>query len=363
MAGNITVPLTFVKRRTEAFSSQADRLFRGTIKTSIIGPMSALSQTALGPTRFARPVVVVSKCLCGARCRWDGDTLTYPFVHALKDYARIIPVCPEMEIGLGVPRNRIILVRRGRRGGLYQPTTGRELAQQMIRFAQHFLASLDCADGFILKHKSPSCGPRGVKRYESADPDARFERRGTGLFAAEVLRQFPHSAIQDEERLGDLRIREHWLTRLFTLAAWRAVRKSRYTTRLVRFHAYQQLLLNACNQRVTREMADVTRAAGRKPGHCAAIEQYEPLLFHILQKPARRTSLVKPFETALEYYSRFIHANERRRFAAQLRQFRDGDIPLHQVRKTVQVWAVRYDKSFVRQHSIFRPYPGPLAEI
>jgi len=324
--------------------------------------MSALSQSALGPTRFARPAVVVSKCLCGGRCRWDGDTLTYPFVHALKEHARIIPVCPEMEIGLGVPRDRIILARHGRGVDLYQPATGRRLGQDMNRFAHRSLTSQKGVDGFILKHKSPSCGLRRVKLYESANPDARFVRRGTGLFAAQVLRQCPHTAIGDEDRLGDPRIREHWLTRLFTLAAWRGVRKRGHTASLVRFHAYHQLLLTGYNRSVAREMAGLAHTSGHTSGHCAAIEQYEQLLFRILQKPARRSSLVKPFEGALEYYSPYIRPNERQRFLRQLKQCRDGDLPLHQVRKTVQIWAVRYDKMFIRQHSIFRPYPGPLAE-
>jgi len=312
-------------------------------------------------SKFTRPNVVVSKCLCGAPCRWDGDRLDYPFVRVLRKYARIITVCPEMEIGLGVPRDRIDLVKRENGVALYQALTGRQLAQKMNRFSRQFLSDHIDVDGFILKHKSPSCGLRRVKLYESAAPDARFTRTGTGLFAATVLEHCSHLAITDEEQLERDRTREHWLTKLFTLAAFRAVRKSHSFTRLKAFHTQHWLLLEAHHQRHTYQLDRMLAQHGAGTDTCATIEQYESALRRILATPPRRASAVKPFEAALDHYAHYLSAKDIRRFERQLERYRSGELRLSDLRKIVQIWAVRYDKRFTRQDAVFRPYPGPLA--
>jgi len=232
----------------------------------------------------------------------------------------------------------------------------------MNSFAQAFLSSHADMDGFILKHKSPSCGLRGVKLYESTRPDASFERRGTGLFAAQVLERFPHSAIEDDERLEDHRIREQWLTRLFALAAFRIVRKSHSLNRLRAFHLYYRSLLNAHNQRFTREVDRIYQEIRTATNYCAEIEQYEAILHRILSKPPRRSSAIRPFELARRHYSKSLNADEKKRFRQQLRRYRDGRIPLSDIRNTVQIWAVRYDKAYTRQSAVFRPYPSMLAD-
>jgi uncharacterized protein YbbK (DUF523 family)/uncharacterized protein YbgA (DUF1722 family) len=328
-------------------------------------------------TRFPRPIVVVSRCLCGARCRWDGDSSPSDFVKELRQYARIVPVCPELEIGLGVPRDRIVLLRRRQGVELYQPTTRRRLAQKMNSFTRRLLTQCGEVDGFILKHKSTSCGLRGVKLYASAAPDAAFVRKGVGMFAAETIRLQPHAVFGDEERLADPNRREQFLTRLFTLAAFHAAIKRGRITSLRRFHEHHRLALGVCNRRLTDEMdrlvsctppngwdSEKTKKTHPLSGvQKQAFDQYETLLFQILQKPPRRISTIKPFELSLEHYAPFLGSSERSRFRRQMKAYFAGDLTLAELRKTVQVWAVRYDKNFIRRHSFFRPYPGPLAEV
>ena len=310
-------------------------------------------------SKFIRPNVIISKCLCGARCRWDRDLLDYPFVRTLRKYARIIPVCPEIEIGLGVPRDRIILVQRDNSIALYQSSTKRHLAQKMNRFSRQFLSDHTDVDGFILKHKSPSCGTRGVKLFESIAPDARFTRTGTGLFAATVLERCSHLAITDEDQLE--RNREHWLTRLFTLATFRSVRKSHSFKRLRAFHTQHSLLLQTYHKRLTKDLDQtLTQSGADTDNTCAVIEQYENVLSRILATSPRRTSMIKPFESALEHYTQYLNTRDIKRFEHQLDNYRAGKLPLSELRKTVQIWAVRYDKRFTRQDAVFRPYPGPL---
>ena len=168
---------------------------------------------------FAVPIVVVSKCLGFAACRYDGDVVRDGFVQRLGTYCRLLPVCPEVEIGLGTPRPPIRIVDRGTRR-LIQPSSGRDLTALMEGFADEFLESLDAVDGFILKSSSPSGGIGDTKIFPDVETEAHTAL-GDGVFAAAVKARHAGAAIEDEARLADLDIRRRFLTLLFARAARR----------------------------------------------------------------------------------------------------------------------------------------------
>ncbi|MBU0983366.1 MAG: DUF523 and DUF1722 domain-containing protein, partial [candidate division Zixibacteria bacterium] len=192
--------------------------------------------THLAPTRFVKPVVILSRCLGKDVCRYDGQPLGNEFVRELKRWVKLIPVCPEMEIGLGLPRDKIILVQSSGGLTLHQPATGRKLTRAMTAFTRQFLGSVGDIDGCVLKSKSPSCGLMSTNVF--ADPSGEGEPVGTasGLFASGVAAQFGALPIADEQQLADLRFRERWLVRLFTLADFRALGLRPSRKRLVAFH-------------------------------------------------------------------------------------------------------------------------------
>jgi len=107
---------------------------------------------------MTRPVVVVSSCLGKEACRYNGAALDDPFVASLADHVTLRPVCPELEVGLGVPRDPVRLVARGADVAMVQPKTGLDLTEAMRSFSASFLDGLGSVDGFVLKGRSPSCG-------------------------------------------------------------------------------------------------------------------------------------------------------------------------------------------------------------
>src|SRR5687768_3485517 len=121
---------------------------------------------------FARPRLVVSRCLDLDACRYNAAVIHTPLVRRLEAVVDLVPVCPEVEVGLGVPRAPIRLVRRGGATALLQPTTGRDLSLEMAAFAERFLAGLPEVEGFLLKARSPSCGVHGVKVFSDAATEA-----------------------------------------------------------------------------------------------------------------------------------------------------------------------------------------------
>ena len=211
----------------------------------------------MSPERFEKPKVVVSRCLGFEACRYNGEMLTNRFVHRLEKHVEVVTVCPEMEIGLGVPRDPIRIVGAGDDRRLLQPSTGRDLTEAMLGFARSFCGTHRQVDGFILKARSPSCAVTDGRTHASREGSEHLGM-GPGLFAGMILERFPHAAVLDEGRLTNGRIREHFLTRIFTFAAYRELRRRPTLPGLVRFHSERKPLYMALNQTRLRTMEGIT---------------------------------------------------------------------------------------------------------
>ena len=136
---------------------------------------------------------------------------------SLRPYADIITVCPEMEIGMGVPRDPVRIVSKEGGPVLVQLNTGKDITAEMKGFSSRYMDILNDVDGFILKDRSPSCGIGNVKVYQ----DTRSERpigETDGFFAAEILRSFKDRPIETDSSLSDRIIRERFIDRIYVLA-------------------------------------------------------------------------------------------------------------------------------------------------
>ena len=168
----------------------------------------------------SKPKVVVSRCLGFAICRWNGAAIENRIIEDLRKLVEFITVCPECEIGLGVPREPILMVKKNTGLRLVQPATGIDLTDKMRSFSHHYLDSLGSVDGFILKRKSPSCGLSKVPIYAGPDDEQALDN-GPGLFAQAVIKHFPETLLVDESQLEDSSLREKWLTAVFNRARQR----------------------------------------------------------------------------------------------------------------------------------------------
>jgi uncharacterized protein YbbK (DUF523 family) len=170
--------------------------------------------------------VGISSCLLGDRVRWDGGhKLDALVTRALSRVATLVPVCPEVELGMGVPRPPIRLERR--RGGirLVDPGHGLDHTDGMRAWAERRVRELEALDlsGYVLKSRSPSCGMERVEVWSSA---GRLVRRdGVGLFAEELLRRVPLLPVAEEARLGDARARAEFVERVLAYRRMRSARR------------------------------------------------------------------------------------------------------------------------------------------
>jgi len=310
---------------------------------------------------FPKPVVVVSKCLEFAACRYDGLRISDEFVRTLKEFVKFRKVCPEVEIGLGIPRDPIWVVQSRDVPKLMQPASGKDFTTRMNRFTKKYLNDLDGVDGFILKSSSPSCGIKDVKVFAAIDSKRPLGKRA-GFFGQSVMDHFPHVAIEDEGRLTNFRIREHFLTKLFTLATFRKVKKSKSMAELVMFQATNKLLFTAYNQKEMRLMGKVV-ANHERLKFDKAVARYESHLHRLLDTTARYTSHINVLMYASGYFSKKLSAAEKKYFLEALDDYRDAKIPLSAVLTIVKSWIARFGQAYLASQTNFEPYPLGLVEI
>ncbi len=307
---------------------------------------------------FAKPVVVVSKCLEFEACRYNGERISSSFIERLEPHVRFRPVCPEVEIGLGTPRDPIRIHLQRERKVLYQPSTRKHLTQDMNAFAEKFLGSLEEVDGFILKAKSPSCAIDDAKIFPTA-ASANHTALGAGLFAGAVLEAFGSRAFADEAGLNELSVRTAFLTKIFALASFREARESGRAARLVRYHAENKLLFMAYDQSTMREMGRIT-ANHEKHEFSEAAARYEDALSRLLARPPGQASWVNALTHAMGHLSEKISREEKKRFLDALEEYREGRILLDRPLDMLRKWSECFGSEYLEGQTIFEPFPRVL---
>lgn len=309
---------------------------------------------------FPTPVVVVSRCLGFDPCRYNGEGIPDDFVNKLSSYVKFVTVCPEVQIGLGVPRNPIHLEVIGGSTRLIQPATEKDVTLEMTSFADSFLSSLKDVDGFILKSRSPSCGLRDVKlRRENGGPTVG---RGAGLFGGAVLNKFPNSAIEDEARLSNRRIREDFLSRLFLWARFRRVKKSGTLRDLIRFHAAHKLMLMAYHPNELSLLGNIVANRGKKTPSDILVD-YESRLGKALSAPPSLGRHVNVLMHAFGYISDELKPAERKHFLGSLEEYRRRRLPLSALLSIFQSWLARFEPAYLQDQAYFSPFPAGLADL
>jgi uncharacterized protein YbgA (DUF1722 family)/uncharacterized protein YbbK (DUF523 family) len=309
-------------------------------------------------TPFAKPKVVISKCLGFEACRFNGEILQDKFVSKLEDHVDFVPVCPEVEIGLGTPRPAVRLVSSAQGVRMIQPSTEADLSDSMREFSARFLDSLPHVDGFILTHRSPSCGIGDAKYYAGPQKGAALGKT-SGLFADAVIKRFPYVAIEDDARLSNLRIREHFLTRIFAFARLRELRRSESTQTLVRFHSAHKFLLMAHSEQRLRALGRIVANASKQSSQ-HVLESYAKVFEEALQPLSRVTSQVNVLMHIFGFFKKGLSGREKRHFLEVLSTYRQGRAPLQSVTSVLWSWALRFDSDYLQEQVFFRPFPDSL---
>ena len=310
---------------------------------------------------FVKPRVVVSKCLEFDHCRYNGDMISSLIVAKLKEYVDFLPVCAEVEIGLGIPRSPVRIILEKGEHRLIQPTSGKDVTEDMKAFCADFLDSLGDVDGFILKFRSPSCGLKDVKVYPSVSKSGTIGKT-SGYFGEGVLKRYPFLPIEDEGRLRNGRVKEHFLTKLFIFAAFRKVKSEGDIKDLIRFHTENKYLLMAYSQAELRKLGAVV-ANKEKKTFKELISDYEGPFYSAFTKPPRYTSSINVLMHAFGHFSENISKGEKALFFDWIQKYMERRISLCPAINTIRSWIVRFEDQYLMYQTFFEPYPEGLLEV
>ncbi|MBD3172502.1 DUF1722 domain-containing protein [Candidatus Bathyarchaeota archaeon] len=307
---------------------------------------------------YPRPRVVISKCIEFEPVRYNGQMIRNDFVKQLLNHVEAFPVCPETGIGLGVPRDTLRLVKKDDGVHLIQPKTGNDYTETMTKFSDRFLDTLDDVDGFILRTGSPSSGLTRVKVYAEAGRSP-VVGRSSGIFASRVKERFGHLALDEDMRLNNGVIKDHYLRKLFILADYRETLTENSIEKLKDFHLRNELQLNIYNIQNQIEMAQLLM----KDNLEQILPEYKEYLYDSLSKAPDCLSYAKTLEKSLEYFETTLNMDEIDFFIHQLELYRDGVIPLIVPVDIIRSWIARTGQEYLSQQTFYNPYPEELMDL
>ncbi len=270
----------------------------------------------------------ISACLLGQPVRYDGGHKRDAFLtESLARFVTFVPVCPEVEIGLGTPRESLRLERAPRGMRLVEPRTGRDHTSAMRAYAEarvRALARLDLS-GYVLKERSPSCGMEGVRTYDARGVPAAS---GRGLFAEALLARCPLLPVEEEGRLRDPWRRASFLERVFAYRRLRRLFAPRWRLGdLARFHAAAQTQVAAHDARACERLGRLVAHARSLPRAVVA-RRYAEAHLAALAKPATRARHARVLRGIAGRLEETLAPREREELAEAIDAFHRGDAPL-----------------------------------
>lgn len=301
----------------------------------------------------------VSSCLLGEEVRFNGGHKRSRYItDVLSEYFEYVPLCPELAIGLGVPRPPIRLVGKPeapRAVGTDDPS--RDVTADLDTYGRRIGASHTFLSGFILKAKSPSCGMERVKVY---DRHGMPSNSGRGIFASALMASQPLLPVEEEGRLNDTGLRNSFLERVFVFHRWQLLTETGLKPKeLVAFHTDNKFLLMAHDQESTRRLGRLVAEAGKLPMEELA-QRYIEGVMETLRRPARRPGQVNVLQHISGFLSDHLEAGDRDELSDAIHAYRLGDVPILVPLTLIRHHLRRLPQDYLERQRFLERRPAPL---
>ncbi|MDZ8117581.1 YbgA family protein [Pontiella agarivorans] len=302
----------------------------------------------------------ISSCLLGAKVRFDGQHKQDSYITGtLSHWFEFVPVCPEVELGLGIPRETIRLEGDPENPRLVKTKSGEDLTDSMKAYCRKRVAALSKEElgGYILKSRSPSCGMERVKVYSKKGMPSN---KGRGIYADELVKRFPLIPVEEEGRLNDPALRERFIEQVFTLQRWRRMlQESNTRGGLVKFHEQHKYLLMAHSVQYYRAMGRLV--AEMKGMKLATVqEEYLEMLMSALRLRATTAKHVNVLQHLTGYFKKQLNSDEKQELQETVAAYKSGHFPLIVPVTLLNHYIRKYDESYLKQQVYLKPGPTEL---
>ena len=302
----------------------------------------------------------ISTCLLGEPVRYDGGHKLDRFLtETLGQYVEYVPVCPEVECGLPVPREAMHLAGNPDGPRLVTSCTKQDMTARMTGWARKRVADLEREDlcGFIFKSNSPSSGMERVKVYSEKGV---LVKGGVGVFARIFIEHFPLLPVEDETRLHDPGLRENFIERIFTLKRWRRILARRESRReIVEFHARHKLLILSHSPLHYRIMGKLV-AGAKNLSLKELYKQYQALLLDSLALKTTARKNTNVLQHMMGYFKEELSPDEKRELLEVIEHYRKGHVPLIVPVTLISHYVRKYDQPYLKHQVYLNRHPLEL---
>ncbi len=303
----------------------------------------------------------VSACLLGEKVRYDGNHALDPFIRdTLGRFVEFVPVCPEVETGLGVPREPVHLAGDPADPRLVTVHTGIDRTARMKAWGERRLDDLAALDlcGYIFKSRSPSSGMERIKVHDAAG--RVISTAGIGIWARMVMDRFPMMPVEDEGRLHDPGLRERFVERVFVYRRWRdMVERERTADALVRFHTIHKLLLMSHSPEHAHELGRIAASAGGGVPR-PLIDRYLAVLTTALARAATVRKHTNVLMHVMGYFKRDLSPDGKRELLETIERYRNGWVPLIVPVTLLNHYVRTLDQPYLKSQVYMNPHPVEL---
>ena len=306
-----------------------------------------------------KPRIVISRCLNIEPVRYNGGIINDEFSKKLLDHVEYITVCPEVDIGMPVPRPTVLLYKKGEQIRMIEPNSMKDYTDEMLNFSEAFLKSLGEVDGFLLKAKSPSCGVKDTKLYQK-NLKGLINGRSSGLFAQKAMEYYPYLPIEDEGRLNDYWIRRDFLTKIFSHARFRYLKNNyKDINDLLKFHQEHKYLLMLYDPNTLKQMGNLL-ANWKKYGLDETMKHYENLFQRALSKRSNSNKHSNVLQHIYGHLSEKISDSEKGHLLKMLDKLRKGKLQLETLLEYIKGFIYRFNDKYLQSQTYLNPFPEEL---
>ena len=302
----------------------------------------------------------ISSCLLGENVRYDGSHKLDRFLtDTLGQYVEYVPVCPEVECGLPVPRESMHLEGNPDSPHLVTSHTKQDMTDRMVRWAEKRVAEMEREDlcGFIFKSNSPSSGMERIRVYNEKRIPVK---KGVGIFARIFMNHFPLLPVEDEGRLHDPELRESFIERIFTLKRWReALAKKESRGIVVDFHTKHKLLILSHSPKHHQAMGKLVAKAKDLPLK-ELYSQYQTLLMEALKLKTTSKKNSNVLMHMMGYFKEQLSSDEKKELLEVIDFYRKGHIPLIVPITLINHYVRKYNQPYLKQQVYLNPHPFEL---
>lgn len=306
------------------------------------------------------PLIGISSCLLGNNVRYDGQHKLDRYLRdQLGKFVQFVPVCPEVECGLSIPREAMRLVDIEGEHRLMTQKSGIDHTDRMQKWAREKLDELELLGlcGFIFKSRSPSSGMRGVKVYK---PGGGAGQTGVGLFARAFMERFPLLPVEDEGRLHDAGLKENFIERIFVFKRWQdLVRQGLTLSRLIDFHSDHKLILMAHSPTALKELGALV-ASGKNKNLEDLARQYLKTMMGDLKLIATVRKNTNVLEHVMGYFKKQLSNDEKAELKTLINHYHKGLIPLIVPVTLLNHYVRKYREPYLARQFYLNPHPLEL---